>query len=437
MDMEKTATAICKKLQNAGFEAFFAGGAVRDLLIQKTPKDIDIATNARPEEMEKLFGKTFATGKNFGVLLIEEGGYHFEVATFRNDIGSSDGRRPDAIHFSKKEEDAFRRDFTVNALFWDPIAKKLYDFVNGEQDIHDRVLRFVGDPEERIQEDFLRILRAVRFKNTLGFSYESLLKEAIQKHASLTGQISAERVRQELTKMLSGVHRSATINDLAEFGILPVVLPEIDVLRNISDSHRNRTVFEHTLSCLSFLPENTDSILAWAILFHDTGKAITPQKKYDRIHFPKHEKESEKIAKKVTKRLAFSRFETDKIAWLCREHIPFYGVLNMTRAHRLHFYDHPFFEDLLQLCRCDALGDDGNDNLVQRIQEDYENAREKRLLPQFHPDLLSGKEIMDIAKVEQGKQVGVLKHRLREAQILGEIHTKKEAEEWIRERKSF
>lgn len=435
MNMEETATALCKKLQYAGFEAYFAGGAVRDLLMQKPPQDIDIATSARPEELETLFGKTYAIGKHFGVLLVEENGYHFEIATFRNDVGSHDGRRPKAVSFTKKEEDAFRRDFTVNALFWDPVQKKLYDFVGGEEDIQKKTLRFVGNPEERIQEDFLRILRAVRFKNTLNFSYESHLEKALQKHASLTGHVSAERVRQELSKMLSGIDRVSAMNDLAEFGILRVLLPEVDALRNISDSHRNRTVFEHTLSCLSFLPKNADPLLAWAILFHDTGKAITAQKDGDRIHFPKHEKASEKIAKTRTRKLSFSRFETDKIAWICREHIPLYGVLNMTRAHRLHLYDHPFFEDLLEVCRCDAMGDDENDDLVQRIREDYENAREKRLLPQFHPDLLSGKEIMEIANIEPGKQIGMLKHALREAQMMGEICTKKEAEQWIRKAK--
>lgn len=430
--MRQTAIAICKKLQTAGFEALFAGGAVRDLLMGQEPADIDIATNAKPDEIEDLFEKSYAIGKKFGVILIAENGHHFEIATFRSDSGDSDGRRPKAVFFSDKKEDALRRDFTVNALFWDPVTDELHDFVGGVKDLKSQTLRFVGDAEARIQEDFLRILRAVRFKNSLGFEYAEGLPEMLTKHASLTGQISAERVRQELTKMLVLPQRVAAFADLERFGILRVVLPEVAKLVETPDAHRNRNVFEHTLECLKFLPPEPSAVLAWAVLLHDAGKAETIDRESDRNHFPQHEVVSEAIAKTVGKRLAFSRFEIDKIAWLARYHIPFYQTLEMNISHRLRFFGHPFFEDLIHVCRADALGDDGNDTLVDNIEREYHDSRERKLLPEFHPELLTGEEIMRLTGLPAGAEIGRLKHDLREKQLSGEIKTKEEAERFLK-----
>ncbi len=431
--MRQTAIAICRKLQDAGHEALFAGGVVRDRLLGKESDDIDIATSATPEQIEALFDKSYAIGKHFGVVLIEENNLHFEIATFRSDGGYSDGRRPDAVFFTNKKEDALRRDFTCNALFWDPIAEQIYDYVNGQQDITDGILRFVGDAETRINEDFLRILRAVRFKNTLGFAYGDKLETALQKHASLVGQVAAERVKAELEKMLLDISRIGAISDLERLKILSIVLPEVAALRQIPDAHRDRDVLAHTLDCIEFLPAKNDAILLWALLLHDTGKAETLTRKGDRNHFPQHEIASEKIAKQVTRRLKFSRFETDKIAWLCKQHIPFYQTLQMTRSHRLHFFDHPFFEDLIRLCRCDALADDGNDSLVQQIEAEYHAARESRLLPQFHPDLLDGDAIMQLTRLAAGSKIGELKYTLRQEQIAGNITTVEAAETWLKQ----
>lgn len=429
--MRPTAIAICQQLQNAGHEALFAGGAVRDLLLGQTPTDIDIATSARPEAVEDLFEKSYAIGKKFGVILIEKDGHHFEIATFRSDSGESDGRRPKAVFFSDKKEDALRRDFTVNALFWDPVADKLYDYVGGVNDLKAQTLRFVGDPEARINEDFLRILRAVRFKNALGFAYAPGLEAALSKHASLTGQITAERVRAELEKMLISPQRVGSLGDLDRLGILRVVLPEVAALGETPDADRDRSVFAHTLECLRFLPANADAILAWSVLLHDTGKAVTLTRESDRNHFHEHERASEQIAKTIGLRFKFSRFETQKIAWLVRQHIPFYQIPQMTRAHRLRFYDHPFFTDLIEVCRADALGDDGNAAPVDAIETDYHDSRERKLLPQFHPELLTGAEIMALTGLPAGATIGRLKHELREKQLLGEIGTKKEAERFL------
>ncbi len=429
--MQKTAIQICKKLQNAGFEALFAGGAVRDLLMARNPDDIDIATNAKPEEIEAIFEKSFAIGKHFGVILIEENGHHFEIATFRSDGGYTDGRRPDAVYFTDKKEDALRRDFTCNALFWDPIADKLYDYVGGEQDIKEKVLRFVGEPESRIREDYLRILRAVRFKNRLEFTYGPNLEDALRQHATLVSAVSAERINTELTKMLLSLKRTYAFSDLESLGILRVILPEVANLTKITDGTGDKNVFEHTIDCLYHVPKNPDLTLVWGLLLHDIGKATTLVHKADRNHFPGHERASEKMAKKICNRLKFSRFQKDKICWLCREHIPFYNVLKMSYVHRMHFYDHPFFRDLIDLCRYDALGSDGDDSLVDVIEADYKKAHEQKLLPQFHPRLLGGGEIMEIAHIEEGAKIGEIKKILRDKQIAGEISTKEEAKQVV------
>lgn len=431
--MQKTAITICKRLQESGYEALFAGGAVRDLMMGRESDDIDIATNAKPEEIERIFQKSYAIGKHFGVILIEENGHHFEIATFRNDSAYGDGRRPDAVFFTDKKEDALRRDFTANALFWDPIADKLYDFVGGEKDIRDRVLRFVGDPEQRIQEDHLRILRAIRFKNRLGFSYGEKMEESIQKNAHLVQKVAPERVQAELTKMLTFPSRHHALEDMERLGVLDVLLPEVSQLKNILDGTGDKDVFAHTISAMKHLPKDAGSVLGWAMMLHDVGKSETLVQKEDRNHFPEHERSSERMARKICNRLKFSRFDTDKICWLCKEHIPFYGTLQMTFVHRMHFYDHPLFPDLITLCRSDALGSDGNQSLVDEIEADFHDAHERKLLPQFQKRLLGGKEIMEIAGLSEGAQVGEVKKMLRDKQIAGEISTRQEAEKIVQE----
>jgi tRNA nucleotidyltransferase/poly(A) polymerase len=457
--MHHTATQICKRLQEKGFEAFFAGGAVRDMLMGSEPEDIDIATNAKPEEIENIFTKSFAIGKHFGVILIEENGHHFEVATFRSDGGYTDGRRPDAVFFTNKKEDALRRDFTCNALFYDPITKKIHDFVGGKKDIEDRILRFVGDPDMRIQEDYLRILRAVRFKNRFDFTYGPKLTEAICTNTHLLKNIAAERVQKELEKMIESPNKVKAIRDMHTLGIIKEILPEVEDIAHTPDAYQRRSVLDHTLAAMKHLSQNASAELCWGLFFHDLGKATTivscknsdvshPKKRHDestplqencirfprdtknRNHYPQHEKESARIAKIICKRLKFSRIAMDKICYLAVNHIPFYQIPKMSRNTRLHFFDHPFFEDLLELCRCDAKGSSsGDDSLVKEIEEMYHNAKERKLLPQFHPEFLSGKEIMEVMNLPEGKEIGEIKHQLREKQIAGEIQTKEEAKE--------
>jgi len=223
------------------------------------------------------------------------------------------------------------------------------------------------------------------------------------------------------------------LQDLEQLHRLEILLPEVAILAAIPDAHRNRNVFTHILECMKYLPKKSDAILMWALLLHDTGKAETLKIEADRNYFPEHERVSETIVKNVCARLKFSRFETDKIAWLVRHHIPFYQSLEMTRTHRLHFFDHPFFLDLIGLCRCDALGDDGDDSLVRAIEQEYHEAREQKLLPRFLPELLDGKSIMAITGLTAGANIGELKQKLRDKQVAGEITTIEAAKTWLME----
>ncbi len=431
--MKNTAIHICRKLQNAGFKAFFAGGAVRDHLLGKDPDDIDIATNAIPEQIEALFSKSFPIGRHFGVIVIEEEGHHFEVATFRSDSGNSDGRRPDAVFFTDEKSDALRRDFTINALFWDPISKELFDFVRGEQDISHKILRFVGDPTIRIEEDFLRILRAIRFKNRFSFSFEKETESALFLKREKVKNIAPERVLSELTKMLLHESRAKSFRDCFDLGILEILLPELSRLQKTHDAFEKKTVFEHTMEAIFFL-QNPNPELAWAMLFHDLGKYETAVKKSDRWHFPDHEHISEKISRIICKRLTFSRFSTEKICWLVKNHIRFYMVPQMSRSHRVHFFDSVFFEDLIALARADSLGSDGSDTFVTEIERDFHKAHEQQFLPRFHPELLSGYEIQKILGIPPSSLIGELKSELRHLQMNGEILEKKSAENWVKEK---
>ncbi|MEI7511101.1 MAG: CCA tRNA nucleotidyltransferase [Candidatus Peregrinibacteria bacterium] len=430
--MHHTALSICQRLQNAGYEAVFAGGSVRDMLLEHLPDDIDIATNAKPEEIEKLFHKSFGIGKHFGVILILENGHHFEVATFRSDSGDSDGRRPNAVLFTTMEEDAQRRDFTINALFWDPIAEKLFDFVEGQKDLKNKILRFVGNPEKRIQEDHLRILRAVRFKNRFLCHYEAATKKALSDFSELISHISGERIQKELEKILLHPSRGLAFQDLLEIGIIRHILPELFRLATTPDADASRTVWNHTLACLETLPETVSSEVAWAVLFHDLGKAETLHHEADRNHFPAHQEASERLVLKIAKRLKFSRQKADTIAWLVKNHIRFYTIPQMKRYHQLQFFDHPFFPLLIEVCRADALGHDGDATIAEQMAQEYQFAHGERLLPQFHPDLLNGKEIQDLLKTPPGKRVGEIKSLLREAQISGQIIDRANAEIFVK-----
>lgn len=436
--MQQTAYNIILKLQKAGFLAYLAGGSVRDMLMGQNPKDFDIATSATPDEIEKIIKKTIPIGKKFGVILAIENDFHFEIATFRSDSGYSDGRRPDAVYFTSPKKDAFRRDFTINGIFYDPITKNVLDYVNGETDIQKKILRFIGNPFQRIEEDNLRIIRAVRFKNRFNLVFENETQEALQKYAEKIKNVSPARIREEMNKILEHPSRVEAIQDLSTLGILKVILPEIDSLKNIPQPdtyHQEGGVYTHTLMALKQVKENTNLALIWAVLLHDTGKRETLVHQKDRIHFDGHAEKSTEIALEIGRRFSFPNLLKNKTAWLIEHHMHIEQILEMKLAHRIKLFMHPWFEDLLELHRCDESGSIPIElDLYHKIQKLYFEFKNEKLLTTPIKPLIKGEEIMSILKIPPSALVGKILNELHEEQIEGKIKSKKEAIRFLKEK---
>lgn len=433
--MQKTAYKIIQKLQNAGYLAYLAGGSVRDMLLGNLPQDYDIATSATPDEIEKILPKTIPIGKKFGVILAIENQFHFEIATFRSDSGYSDGRRPDAVYFTSPKKDALRRDFTINGLFYDPIKNEYLDFVDGQKDLANKILRFIGNPYERIEEDKLRILRAVRFKNRFNFKFDSETQESLQKNAQKVQLISQERIGEELNKILKTKNRVQSILDLSELGILKFILPEIEALKNIpqpTEYHQEGGVFKHTLMALGELKPNADLALIWGVFLHDTGKRETFVRKSDRIHFDGHAQKSKEIVFEIARRLRLKNLLRNKIAWLVEHHMQVGQILEMKLSHRIKLYLHPWFEDLLELHRCDESGSIPCElELYYALQKDYSQFKSEKLLTTSLSPLLTGNEIMEIFHLKAGPEIGKYLQIIHEEQLEGKIKTKKEAIDFL------
>lgn len=435
--MLKTAKKIIEKLRNHDYQAYFAGGCVRDILMGAEPKDYDIVTSAKPDEVEKILPKTIAVGKEFGVIVAIEGKYQFEIATFRSEGKYSDLRRPDKVFWSDAEHDAMRRDFTINGMFYSPVSGRVIDYVNGQEDLKNKTIRFIGNPDDRIKEDNLRILRAVRFKNTLGFSYEKRTYEAIKNNANCIESVSAERVRDEINKMLAHRNRAEAIKDLEETGLLKYILPEISRLKGLPEPeifHKEGDTFTHTLLAIKYLPADSPLYLIWSVLLHDSGKYATitfPKDKNDRIRFNKHVKYSAGIASVIARRLKFSNYERKTIVWLVKSHMIIGDIPKMGLAKQRRWLMHPWFPSLLELAKADAQGTlPVRMDLYRKNMKLYEEAKklhqEEKKQPKFKP-LVTGKDLIYEFKLEPGPQIGKLLKVLEDAQLEGKIKIKKEA----------
>ena len=441
--MQQTAITIIKKLQDNGYQALFAGGCVRDLLLKKDPEDFDIATNAKPETIEHLFEKTYPIGKHFGVILINENNHHFEIATFRSDAGYTDGRRPEYVTFTNAKEDANRRDFTINGIFHDPITKKFHDYVHGITDLKRGLLRFIGHADQRIQEDHLRMLRAIRFKNRFHLEYEEATQKAIQQHKSLILGVSAERIRDELNKIITHASRKQAFEDLLKLGLLEEIIPELTALKNIpqtQDYHSEGDVLTHSLLALKKVFPKTSLECLWAILLHDIGKSQTFKYAEGRIHFYAHQEVAIDIARKILNRLKFSNTSKKKILWLIHHHHLFDQFQEMKTTRKLHYFDNPYFPDLLKLHRADLLSSIPKDfkkrkeaeAKLHEIKAEYLLAQKEKHLPSRLPDLLSGQEIMNKLNIPAGPNIGIIKKQLQEKQLEKKIQTKEEALKWLK-----
>lgn len=445
--MKSTSIEIIEILRSSGHEAYLAGGCVRDMLLGITPKDFDIVTSAKPDEIEDLLEHTIPIGKKFGVILAIKNNHSFEIATFRSDSGYSDGRRPDAVQFTNAKEDALRRDFTINALFYDPIADRIIDYVGGQKDLKDGLIRFIGRSEERIKEDHLRILRAVRFKNTFKMQYHPDTYEAIKKHVKLIKDISADRIRDELNKMIMGENSSQGFEELFEIGALELIIPELCKLKGLAQPiqyHQEGDVWDHSLRALKSLTEEEGDpnplpadppslALKWAVLMHDIGKYDTFTVDNERIRYDHHSEVGSDIAKKILSRLKFPKKIIDKVSWLIRHHMMVVQLLEMPDQRKRHWFLEPYFEELLEVYRADALGIVPMSlDLYEKIKKVYKHEiAELKLMPK---KLISGEDIMGILNIKAGKKIGDILEDVREKQLAKEIKTSKEAKEYIREK---
>ncbi|MEK7562946.1 MAG: CCA tRNA nucleotidyltransferase [Patescibacteria group bacterium] len=426
------ALQVSEMLIKAGFDTWWVGGGVRDMLRGQLPKDIDIATSALPEDVIALFPKCDEIGKPFGSIVVSHKGATFEVTTFREDDAASDGRHPESVCFGKREEDAKRRDFTVNAIYWNPVDGALFDPYHGEQDLQERLIRFIGDPETRIRHDALRMLRAIRFRALIDGQYHPETFQALRSLAAGAAELSGVRIATEMEKMLLGPHPERALEDLWETEILHVTIPELAACKGIpqpADYHHEGDVWNHTLQCAASFTEDHGADTRWAAVFHDVGKVKTFALK-ERIRFDHHAEASEEIIRTVFARLKFPKSRIDKIAWIAGHHMMMGSFAAMPPERKAHWYFHPWFTELLQVMWLDIAGTDPADfTLYEEIVADYNHFLDAR--PQPPKALLSGDEIMRILGIGPGELVGKAVQALADAQVRKEITTKKEAKEFL------
>ena len=443
--MKATSVQIIEILKKAGHEAYWAGGCVRDMLLGIEPKDFDIVTSAKPEEIEDLLEHTIPIGKKFGVILAIVNGHNFEIATFRSDAGYSDGRRPDAVEFTNAEQDAERRDFTINGIFYDPQEDRIMDYVGGQKDMKEKLVRFIGDPEERIKEDHLRILRAIRFKNTYNMQFHPDTYQAIKKHVGLIKNISKERVRDELNKMIMSQTPGQAFEELFEIGALDLIIPELGKLKGLAQPlqyHSEGDVWDHSILALDSLtqeevdpnplPENPPTIaLKWGTLLHDIGKFDTFSEDEERIRYDHHAEVGSEIATKILKQLKFPKKTIDRVFWLIRHHMMVVPLFQMPDKRKKHWFLEPGFEELLELYRADAMGIKPLDlSAYEGLKKLYRHEIAKlKLMPK---QLITGDEVMKLTALKPGKEVGEILKQIRQKQIEGDIKTKKDAKQFVK-----
>jgi poly(A) polymerase len=434
-ELKAQATKIVQQLQDAGFAAFWVGGCVRDFLLGREPQDFDIATDARPEQVEKLFKRTVAVGKKFGVMVVIEGGHQFQVATFRAEADYQDGRRPKKIIFASAEADAQRRDFTVNGLFYDPISKKTHDWVGGEKDLRAKIIRTIGAPEERFTEDHLRLLRAVRFASQLDFEIEPKTFAAIKSLAPKIKLISAERIRDELLKLFSPPHAARGLVLLRDSGLLEHILPELAATISCEQSpdfHPEGTVFEHIKLMLEKLPPDSNELLPWTVLLHDIAKPVTAERdaKTGAIHFYGHEKTGAEMAETILTRLRFPKKQIDEIVACVLHHMQFKDVKQMRKATLRRLLLRETFPLELELHKLDCLGSHGDLELYDFLIQQAEELKKK---PAIRPPLLTGKDLIELG-IKPGPMMGALLAEIREKQLADELKTPRQARAWVRKK---
>ncbi|HTW46207.1 MAG TPA: CCA tRNA nucleotidyltransferase [Acidobacteriaceae bacterium] len=425
------AEEIVERLRAEGYEAYFAGGCVRDLLLHHEPADFDVATNAHPDAVLKMFPRTFAVGAHFGVVLVadEVDGREIvtEVATFRSDEAYTDGRRPESVKFSESaEEDVVRRDFTINGMLLDPQTGTVLDYVGGRADLASKLIRAIGDPVQRLEEDKLRMLRAVRFAARFDFEIEPRTEAAVRELAATIHQVSRERIRDEMTRMLTEGRARRAFELLDRTGLLKEVLPEIDRLHGVEqppEFHPEGDVWAHTMMLLEQLPAGVSATLAWGALLHDVGKPATFQPGPGRIRFNGHVEVGMRIAEDIGRRLRFSNEELTQIVALVENHMRFGDVERMKASTLKRFFRLNQFEQHLALHRMDCLASHRDLTLYNFAKAKYEETPSEEVRPAL---LLTGRDLI-AAGYKPGPEFKRLLALAEDAQLEGRIRTKQEA----------
>ena len=429
--IRQDADTILRALRQAGHEAYFVGGCVRDMVMEIEPHDYDVATNATPDQVMGLFPRTSSVGAQFGVILVHTESRSVEVATFRVDERYADGRHPESVRFATAREDVLRRDFTINGMMFDPETEQVIDWVGGQEDIRRRMIRAIGNPLERFQEDKLRLLRAIRFASRFGYSIEQETYGAISRVAGQLGEVSQERIRDELVRILTGPQAGRALRLMQDLKLLAPILPEIDALVGVEQPpqfHPEGDVFEHT--CIMLDEARNPSLeLAVAALLHDVGKPST-QTYAERIRFDEHDKAGETIAREICRRLRFSSDQVEQIASLVGSHMRFAAVQRMKLSTLKRLLALPRFAEHLELHRLDCIASHGKLDNYEFLQQKLREFSQEEIAPE---PLLTGLDLIGM-----GYAPGPLFHTIlsavRDEQLEGALTSKDQAREWVRKR---
>ena len=431
------ADSICETLERNGHQALLVGGCVRDLLLGREPADYDVTTDATPERVMELFPESIAVGAQFGVVLVPRVGLKVEVATFRSDVGYSDGRHPDRVVYTKTpEEDVVRRDFTINGLLMRHDTGEVLDFVEGRADLKAGVIRAIGDADRRFTEDKLRMMRAARFAARFGFEIEHKTFASIRRHAGGITDVSAERTREELTKLLTEGAARTGFELLEKSWLLSIVLPEIAAMKGVKqppEYHPEGDVWTHTLLMIEGLPAGTSPTLAWGVLLHDVGKPPTfrpASQTGDRIRFDRHVDVGIRMAEAICQRYRFSNEETEQIVALVANHMRFMAVDQMRTSTLKRFVRLPQFEEHMELHRLDCLSSHRNLDSYDMVQRFLAETPAEEVRPQR---VLTGTDLSEMGYIP-GPVFSEILLAVEEAQLEGQILTKTEAEEFVRKR---
>jgi poly(A) polymerase len=431
------ANSVCETLRSNGHQALLVGGSVRDLLLGREPADFDVATDATPERVMSLFPESVGVGAQFGVVLVPRNGAKVEVATFRSDLGYSDGRHPDRVVYSTTaKEDVQRRDFTINGLLMRHDTGEVLDFVGGQADLKAGIVRAIGEPSRRFAEDKLRMLRAVRFAARFRFTIEPATFAAIRRHTAEVNQVSAERLRDELTKLLTEGAARRGFELLDDAGLLPQVLPEIAAMKGVEQPpqfHPEGDVWIHTRLMIEKLPAGCSPTLAWGVLLHDVGKPPTfksASETGDRIRFDGHVDVGVRMAEDICKRLRFSNEETQQIVALVANHMRFKDVEQMRASTLKRFVRLPRFDEHLELHRLDCLCSHGQLQSYEFMERFLTETPPEQVQP---PRLLTGDDLQQMGYVP-GPLFSEILRSLEDAQLEGRVQDKAGAAEYVRER---